>query len=88
MKTLLNRVRPVLRFIRHLPDRLLHPLRRRKTVARLREQGVPETVLFVCLGNINRSPHPMGAFTRALSLRGRDGVVVLSAGFIGPGRQA
>ena len=88
MTSLLDPLRPLLRFVRHLPDRLLHPLRRRRALARLRERGAPETALFVCLGNINRSPYSAGAFEHALSLRGRDGVVVRSAGFIGPGRQA
>lgn len=79
-------VRSIARTVRHLPDRLLHPLRRRRALERLRERGVKGTVHFICLGNINRSAYAAVAFRRAMASRGRDTVRVASAGFIGPGR--
>jgi protein-tyrosine phosphatase len=87
-RSLADSVRPPLRFLRHLPDRLLHPWRRRRLLARLRAAGVPGEALFICLGNINRSPYSAGAFAREMRARRIGGVVVRSAGFIGPGRPA
>jgi protein-tyrosine phosphatase len=71
---------------RDASDRLLHPWRRRRALDRLRSTGAPGTTLFVCLGNINRSPYAASAFQQALSRRGGLEVQVRSAGLIGPGR--
>ena len=63
-------------------DRARHPARHRAAraaVAALR----PRSVLFVCLGNVCRSPYAEWAVRDALEARG---VAVASAGFIGPGR--
>lgn len=63
-------------------DRARHPARHRAArtaVAALR----PRSVLFVCLGNVCRSPYAEWAVRDALESRG---VAVASAGFIGPGR--
>ena len=86
--TVLDPIRPLLRLIRHGPDRLLHPIRRRRLLARLREAPTPTSALFICLGNINRSPFAAAAFERAMASRGSNTVRVRSAGFIGPGRPA
>jgi protein-tyrosine phosphatase len=78
---LLRRARRLARAVRHTPDRLLHGRRRRQQLAAL--TGLqPRTVLFVCLGNICRSPYAASAFERMAG----PAVRVVSAGFIGPGR--
>jgi len=74
------------RAVRHLPDRLLHPWRRRSAMERLRRDGPPASVLFVCHGNICRSPFAAGALRAALPPMLRDRVVVVSAGLVGAGR--
>lgn len=69
-----------------MPDRLLHPARRWRTLRRLRARGVPRRVLFVCHGNICRSPYAQGSFERSLPRVVRRRIQVHSAGFVGPGR--
>jgi protein-tyrosine phosphatase len=78
-------VGPLFRGTCDASDRLLHPWRRRRALDRLRSMGVPGTTLFVCLGNINRSPYAAAVFQRALSRRGGPEVQVRSVGLIGPG---
>jgi protein-tyrosine phosphatase len=75
----------LLRTIRRAPERMLHPLRRRAARRALRERDLPRSVVFICLGNICRSPYAAAAFARALppSLRG---IRSTSAGLIGPNR--
>ena len=70
------------RFARHAPDRLLHPWRRAAALRRVRA-AAPGAVLFVCEGNIYRSPYAAALLERALASAG---VRVSSAGLIGPGR--
>ena len=70
--------------LRHGPDRLLHPLRRRRAVEVVRSSGA-RTILFVCLGNICRSPYAAAAFEQQQADANRR-VQTASAGFIGPGR--
>jgi protein-tyrosine phosphatase len=75
-----SRLRAILRFVRHAPDRLLHPWRRHhalRAVSRLR----PRSLLFVCHGNICRSPYAEFA-TRSRAPQ----LAIASAGFIGPDR--
>ena len=76
------------RRLRTAAQRALHPGRRRRARERLRGLGKVERVLFVCHGNIYRSPFAEGAFLHLLprTLRGR--IAVASAGFVGPGRPA
>lgn len=62
-------------------DGLLHSRRRRWAERRLVELS-PRTVLFLCLGNICRSPYA----ARLLALRGGARLRVESAGYLGPGR--
>ena len=76
----------VVRAVRRLPERVLHPFRRHFAVARLRKRQAPASVLFVCYGNICRSPYAAGAFLKALPESLRRTVRVTSAGFIGPHR--
>ena len=72
------------RFLRHLPDRVLHARRRAAATALLRRSDVT-SILFICHGNVCRSPYAAAAFARALD-RQAGSVQVASAGFIGPGR--
>lgn len=77
--------RPVRRFARaarHSPDRLLHRLRRRRMLRAIGMADRPRTVLFVCYGNICRSPYAAASFGRSAP----PGITVWSAGFVGPGR--
>ncbi|MDT8340385.1 MAG: hypothetical protein RQ751_02645 [Longimicrobiales bacterium] len=62
-------------------DGRLHPRRRVSAGERLAALDV-ESVLFVCLGNVCRSPYG----ERVFAARAGDGLRVASAGFIGPGR--
>ena len=86
IRTAKDAVRPLLRAVRHGPDRLLHPFRRRRLLARLRRAPTPGSALFICLGNINRSPFAAAAFEREMASKGCNTLRVRSAGFIGPGR--
>jgi protein-tyrosine-phosphatase len=77
----LRHARQLARTVRHTPDRLLHRWRHRRQAAAL--DGLrPSTILFVCLGNICRSPYAAESFQRAAGGK----VLAVSAGFIGPGR--
>lgn len=78
MRNLLSRVR-------RTPERLLHPLRRRKALDALRARPRPATVLVVCHGNICRSPVAAALLQRELAPLGID---VQSGGFIGFNRPA
>lgn len=79
-------IRSLARALRHTPDRVLHRWRRREAIRLLRERGLPRSVLFVCHGNICRSPYAAAACVAALQEVRRPEVEVFSAGFIGPGR--
>jgi protein-tyrosine phosphatase len=68
-------------------DGLLHPWRRRRALASLAGIDV-DRVLFVCLGNVCRSPYAEHRFRALLEDRGLESPAVGSAGFIGPGRAA
>jgi protein-tyrosine phosphatase len=71
---------------RTLPVRLLHPLRRRWTITRLRSRRPPDTVLIVCHGNICRSPYAAAMLRRLLPDALAVGMRVDSAGFVAPHR--
>ena len=70
--------------LRHTPDRVLHPRRRRAVTEQL-SRRVPSSVLFVCHGNVCRSPYAAAVFAKELPAF-FNGIKVASAGFIGPGR--
>lgn len=74
------------RALRHAPDRLLHAARRRELQERLREWGLPRSILFVCFGNICRSPYAAVRLALALPEELRERIHIASAGFIGAGR--
>ena len=71
--------------VRHTPDRLLQPLRRRKAIVALRSRPRPSHVLVVCHGNIWRSPVGGALLARELAPLG---IEVQTAGFIGFNRPA
>ncbi len=74
-----------LRDLRHVPAARLHARRRRAAEARL-EGLKPRSILFICHGNICRSPFAAAAFLRACSPEIAESIRVTSAGFIGPRR--
>lgn len=79
------------RALRHGPDRMLHPIRRRTAIRNLHRLHVPRSALFICDGNICRSPYAERACARAVrsewsGIAVPGGFAVRSAGFIGPGR--
>lgn len=82
-----SRAYAALRELRRAPDRLLHPSRRRAALRELREMDHPNTVVFVCYGNICRSPYAAAAFERALPPE-LAGIRVASAGMVGANRPA
>jgi len=78
-------VAELLRKLRRVPDRVLHPLRRQRARAVLRGRHRPASVLVICQGNLCRSPFAAGLARAAFV---RNGVHVDSAGFMVPGRPA
>lgn len=77
----------LLSLVRHTPDRLLHPVRRRAARRGLARRDDVRSVLFVCHGNICRSPYAEELFRQALADRGlADAITVHSGGFVGPDR--
>ena len=87
-----NRTRPSfllerLREVRHFPDSVLRA--RRRSVARLQvARANPRSILFICSGNICRSPFAARLLERLLPAAVSGAVKVRSAGFIGPYRLA
>jgi len=79
------RTRSALGALRHLPDRLLHSLRRSRAMQRVRGRS-PHSILFLCHGNVCRSPFAAAMFARLCADASPDRPAVRSAGFIGPGR--
>jgi protein-tyrosine phosphatase len=70
---------------RVIVDSLLHPARRRAAHRRLKDTN-PRSILFICHGNICRSPFAAAVFASALPATLARTVTIASAGFIGPGR--
>jgi low molecular weight protein-tyrosine phosphatase len=79
-------LRRVARTLWRLPERLLHPVRRKVVLRRLRRLPRPQSVLVLCYGNLYRSPYAAALLRRALTPL-PDEIRVDSAGFIGPGRR-
>ncbi len=74
------------RLVRHVPDQLVHSWRRKALLRRLQSRGGVATVLFVCHGNICRSPYAAAAMRSRLAEPFRGVIAVDSAGLMGPGR--
>ena len=79
--SLLNAPRRFLVRARDSLDRKLYPKRRERARERL-ESLAPGSVLFVCLGNVCRSPYA----ERLAAKKAKGALTADSAGFIGPGR--
>src|ERR1700680_2486438 len=73
------------RDLRQAPTSRLHARRRRAAQDELKRVK-PQSVLFVCHGNICRSPFAAAAFLRSCASEIASGINVTSAGFIGPER--
>lgn len=69
----------------HLPDQVLHSRRRVLATAKVAKSR-PHSVLFICHGNVCRSPYAAAAFSASLAPATLDGMGIASAGFIGPDR--
>lgn len=65
---------------------MVHPLLRNRAHRDLREGAPFGAVLFVCLGNVCRSPYAEFSFRRLMPEPLAPLIRVASAGFIGPGR--
>ena len=72
--------------MRHLPDRWLHRLRRRLLLRRLARRGGASSVLFVCVGNIYRSPYAAAVFLASLPEPIRKSIRCQSAGVMAADR--
>jgi len=78
----------IARRARHFPDRVMHPIRRRRTQQRVADTPRLQHVTFICHGNICRSPYAAAAFASSLPNPMREQVRTTSSGFISPGRPA
>lgn len=67
---------------------LVHPLYRKWAHDDLQARAPYGSVIFICLGNVCRSPYAEYSFRRMLPPSVRDAIPIESAGFIGPGRQS
>ncbi|CAN5738493.1 hypothetical protein BH23GEM11_BH23GEM11_05340 [soil metagenome] len=81
--TITRPMRRGLKAAMHRFERVLHPGRRRRALETVRAVPPGGSVLFICLGNICRSPY---AEFRLRALGPAPGSRVSSAGFILPGR--
>jgi protein-tyrosine phosphatase len=75
------------RDLRHVPTARLHSRRRRAARAQL-ERIKPRSILFICHGNICRSPFAAAAFARLCPPHIASTITIASAGFIGPNRSS
>lgn len=78
--------RPRLSDVRRFIERSLHARRRRRALNELGSMPTPRSFLFICYGNICRSPYAARAFERLLNENSRKFERIDSAGFVGPGR--
>lgn len=79
--------RRVLTPVRRAIDRALHPRRHRAAANAVRERAPIQDVVFVCFGNICRSPYAEVRLRAELEeAGGADGIRVRSIGFLPPGR--
>jgi protein-tyrosine phosphatase len=79
-------LRSIVRLARSLRDRALHPYRRGRARKVLRGVAEPRSVLFLCTGNICRSPYAEKVFGRFLPDGSESAVEIASAGFLAPHR--
>ncbi len=75
------------RLLRSLIRRVDHSVRRAIALRQLSARGLPRSILFVCQGNIYRSPFAAALFSRRLPAAVRRSMSIRSAGFEAPGRR-
>jgi protein-tyrosine phosphatase len=80
-----KKLRMLARLAREAPERLTHAARRRASIATLRRNPLPRSILVLCHGNVCRSPYAEVALRLRLEAA-RLPIDVASAGFIGPDR--
>ncbi len=86
-RAILARGRQLVRRLGQFLERLLHVHRRRKARRQVTAKHI-RSVLFLCHGNVYRSPYAAAAFKRALAATPLSpSIKVASAGFIAPGRR-
>lgn len=83
---LVDRLRPIVRALRSARDRTLHDYRRTQARRAAAAATPVRSVVFVCHGNVCRSPFAEAVFRRLARQTFAMDVAVASAGFIGPGR--
>jgi protein-tyrosine-phosphatase len=83
----MNKFERVLRTLPHAPDRLLHKFRRDRAVREVR-RAIPKSILFVCHGNLCRSPFAAALFSQMMRELLPFTISATSAGFVSPGRTA
>ena len=79
-------LRQIVRKLRRARDRFTHLARHRRAIARLESLPRADSFLFVCHGNICRSPYAAAALRLSLGNSSIDERRVASAGFVGSGR--
>ena len=80
--------RSALSELRHAPERVLHRWRRRNALAALAKRTGTRSVLFVCIGNLYRSPFAAALLPVVLPAPRRAHLRCSSAGCVGPDREA
>ena len=83
---MVRRAKDILKALRGSAHSLLHPVLRGRAHKALREGAPYSSIVFICLGNVCRSPYAEYSLLRLLPGPIQDHVKVSSAGFIGPGR--
>lgn len=81
-------LRRIAKLVRARANWVIQPVRTRMAIANLRRQCAPRSILFVCQGNICRSPYAAGALVRDLPEELRSAISVDSRGFLGPDRRS
>ena len=76
------------RWLRHVPDRLAHASRRARATATVVAGPAPRQILYICLGNVCRSPYAEAASRRDAAHWYPQTPQWHSAGLIGPDRPA
>jgi protein-tyrosine phosphatase len=74
--------------VRRLADRVTHSTHRQAACLRMSTAGRPARVVFVCYGNICRSPYAEARLKQSLVTLPQFTILVESAGLYGPGRPA
>ncbi len=89
VQILVRSLRRTLARVRNGVERLLHPRRHRVAREAVQARAPVRHVVFLCLGNICRSPYAEARLREQLALVGlADHVRTESAGLLGPGRPA